>query len=164
MNGNTRNVRDELLFIDVDYVDDYNFGYDEVYDSFPCAFPTVRVFLESREGLCKLADDMRKADGYLPFFDYSGDYDDNGWYDFSIDLNGYNKHHVDTVIFATAINGFGDTEQTEYMIELSDEEQEYIYEQLNEEIDCEELLRGSAYEHEQATGEKLTILEKEQRQ
>lgn len=151
-------IRDEFLFIDVDYVDDNGFGYDQAYDNFPCVFPTARVWLSSSAGLCKLADELRKADGELPFFDYDGEYDDNGWYDFSICLNGYNKYHIDSVILAQAVTNFA-IEQ-EYVIELSEDEQEYIYNELNRLIDCEGLLQGAAYEHEQATGEKLTILDR----
>ena len=32
-------------------------------------------------------DDMRKANGYKPFYDHSGEYDENGWYDFYAVLN-----------------------------------------------------------------------------
>ena len=145
-------IRDEIRDnISIDYVHD--FGYDQVYDSFPCVFPTVCIELGSCAGLDALADKMRKADGEFPFFDDSGDYDDDGWYDFFIGLNGYNAHHVDTCIYARAYNDHGD-----YYIDLSDDEQEYVYQCLNSEIDCEQLLKDcAAYFSDEM---ELTILDR----
>lgn len=153
-------IRDEIkdnIYIDYDCMDFFDgctdFGYDQAYDSFPCVFPTACVKLGSCYGLDALADELRKKEGELPFFDDSGDYDYDGWYDFYINLNGYNNHHVDTCIFARAYNDSGD-----YYIDLSDDEQEYVYQCLNEEIDCEQLLKDCVAYF--ADEKELTILDR----
>lgn len=150
-------IRDNIA---VEWVGDY-FGYDQVYDSFPCVFPTVHVQLQSDIGLDKLADRIRQADGELPFFDFdetAGEYDDRGWYDFYIDLNGYNRHHVDTSIYVEPQCELSYSENP-ILIDLSDEEQEYIYQELNKSIDCEALLQEAADYWKDEIGE-LTILER----
>ena len=160
-------IRDNIAVDrDMQYCMEENFDYDQVYDSFPCVFPTVRIHLQSSNGLNMLADRLRQDNGKLPFFDFNGtagEYDDDGWYDFEINLNGYNNHHID--IFILACEGGGGICEPQYddehYIYLSEEEQEYIYQCLDKElVGCEDLLKHSADYHKHYYGEELTILER----
>lgn len=163
-------IREEIRdSIAVDWISE-DFGYDQVYDSFPCVFPTVWIQLSSTVGLCKLADRIRQADGEMPFFDYdetAGEYDDRGWYDFYVHLNGYNKHHIDTSIYVEPQSEWSYCDNPVYL-DISEDEQEYIYQCLNEEIanhgmydylGCEDLLKQAADYWKDDIGE-LTICER----
>lgn len=149
-------IKDNIYIDDefMRYFSSDEYGYDQAYVSFPIVFPTVRLQLASTKGLDAIADELRKAEGDLPFFDDTGDYDDIGWYDFFIDLNGYNDHHVDTCIYARAYD-----DSDEYYIDLTSDEQEYIYQALSKEIDCEKLLKECADYWKDSRGE-LTILDR----
>lgn len=52
-----------------------------------------RVLLDDTHELNMIADKNQKADGKLPCFDNSGEYDDVGWYDFFLecDTNGVKR-------------------------------------------------------------------------
>lgn len=153
-------IREEIrdsIFYNPEYFDgcDYDiyFNYDQAYNSFPCVFPTIWCPLYSTIGLNSLADKMRKEDGELPFFDESGEYDDDGWYDFFIDLNGYTGTHVANCIYARAYD------QEEYCIDLSEEEQEYVYQVLEKDAHIEEWLE-ECKQYYADYGVNLTICER----
>lgn len=154
-------IRDELRDIEIDseYISEY--WYDQVYDDFPCVFPTISYELCGTNGLVALADAIRKEHGVLPLFDDSGEYNDVCWYAFYIDLNGYNKKHVDTCITVyVEPSDEIDDDFTSFAIDLSEEEQAHIYhcidKCLSPESSCEQELQA-ALEYWTKTVETLTI-------
>ncbi len=139
-----KQIRDNI-FIDNDYIDidelDYIFGHEQAYDSFPCVFPSVRIKLIGTNGLYELGDKAR------------GGYDPESYYDFFVWLNGYNRHHIETCLYII------DCDLKDYYVDLSEDEQEYIYQCINESYDCEQLLKNCADYCKEDIGE-LTILER----
>lgn len=132
----------------------YSFGEDQAYIDYPVRFPTVTFYLEDTHELNMMADVIRKSEGYLPMFDDSGEYDDDGWYNFSVGINTFTKYHVDTAIEFVVCNGSqADDEQT-YLIELDETEQETLWKVLDEEcmeaygVGCNELLKEAKAEIE----------------
>lgn len=158
-------IREEIkdnIFVNNDYFywsEEDSYGYDQAYNSFPCVFPTVNILLDSTESLDSLADKERKNAGCIPLFDTSEEYDSNAWYEFQIHLNGFTNSHVDTAIYVEVQSLSEEDDMETFYIDLSAEEQEYIYQCLNEELDCEALLRKAADYWKDETGE-LTILER----
>lgn len=153
-------IKDNIYVASDRFYDNY---YDQCFISFPCVYPTVCVYLESTVGLDKLADGIRHKEGHTPLFDFDEtgvEYDDSGWYEFSINLNGYNKHHVDCSIEVFVVAENCDDNEETYYIDLQEDEQEYIYQILDKELDCEERLRESADEYFYHEGKELTILER----
>lgn len=145
------------------------YHYDQACDSFPVVFPTVNFELCATDGLVELADDVRRNAGYKPMVYPNGllddDYDLDGWYDFYIDLNGFNKHHIDTSISFVVVNSDEDDNEEMYTIYLTDEEQQYIYDCIDEELrkddsSCENELKKSADWYKELYGAELTILER----
>lgn len=143
-------IRKELKDITVEEI--VNMSYDQVYISFPAVFPLVDIAIESTDGLYKLANIARIENGYKPISD-----EDEAWYSFYIAINGYTDSHVDGCI--DCVPGGEFEEDDDVFIELSAEECEYIYQQLNKQIDCENLLRECADYWKEDRGE-LTILDR----
>lgn len=155
-----------LKDVHIDWTAEFMYGHDQVYDSFPCVFPTVNLVIYG-EGLCSLADDVLKDNGESEEALGQG-------YDFYIGLNGYTKSHVDTIITVIS-DGYWDgyCSEESYQIPLSTEEQNFLYNLLDEQLrkggheygvdyktSCEELLEESAKDFEKHTGDKLTILDR----
>lgn len=153
---------------------DFMESCDQTYDSFPCVFPTFSVNLCETDGLNAIADDMRRREGFKTLFDNDcngGDCancqnDCTAWYNFMIDLNGYNDHHIDTRIFVW-ISELTDPDDGEtFYIDLNEEEQEYIYQRIDAELQenfgqtCESVLEATAYNMREVAGGELTILER----
>ena len=65
------------------------YGSDQVYDTYPCRFPTVEFQLAATDALVEVADRIRMEKGYLPMHTRDGrtDYvDSDGWYDFYVGI------------------------------------------------------------------------------
>ena len=63
------------------------YGSDQVYDTYPCRFPTVEFQLAATDALVEVADRIRMEKGYLPMHPRDGrsdDVDNDGWYDFYV--------------------------------------------------------------------------------
>ena len=140
----------EAIWIDV-YAE-YLLGDDQACLDYPTRFPTVEFELVSTLALTRVADQMRKALGYLPMLEDGGDTE--GWYCFYLGLNGFVDSHVDTsIMFVVENSDSADNEQM-YFIPLSEGEQRAIYKILDEQCrryygrSCEDLLEDARREME----------------
>lgn len=171
-------IRRELLgevFIPGGYeLYDFNEGFDQAYINFPCVFPTMTIELAGTDGLNTIADRMRRDAGFKTLFDnYCNDgdcancqNDCQAWYNFYIDLNGFNDHHIDSRIFCWISELSECDDMQTFYIDLNDEEQEYIYKCIDNDLretfgeTCETLLRKVADNQKEVAGGELTILER----
>ena len=148
-------VRDELF---IDFGSDIVYGCDQCCDSYPCVFPTVEFALLPDIGLEVIADRMRVEKGFKPMYpidEYTEDTrDQDVWYDFYVGLNGYTDSHLDSCIEFIVVNSSSPDNEQVYTIDLTDYEQECIYERLDEQcrrylgMGCEELLDKAVKEME----------------
>lgn len=53
-----------------------------------CGYSPMRVLIWDTHALNEEADRQQKAEGNLPLFDYSGEYDGNNWYDYFFITDG----------------------------------------------------------------------------
>ena len=144
-------INENTIFIDRDGY--WNFGSDQAYVDYPIEFPTVTIALQDTHELNKLIDATRMEAGYKPMFPDNWeeldpeDWDDNGWYDFYIRLNGFNDTKVDTCIEAIVQSEWADDNEQSYYIELTEAEQVAIYNKIDMQLrrrfgtSCEELLK-----------------------
>lgn len=117
-------------------------SFDPVFDYDDYFYPKIDICLYDTHKLNKIADDMRKEKGYLPFFDMSGEYDWDGWYSFDIEIYcNDDKPKLSSKIDFTPYNTSGDDYEKLYAIELTEEEQKEIFEVIMEKAG--ELLRES---------------------
>ena len=130
------------------------YGTGEAFVDYPCVFPTVNLVIHATDALSEIADRMRMAKGYLPMVlqDEYGESDFDGWYEFSVGLNGYTPTHLDNSIdFVVAGSDSADNEDI-YHMELSLEEQQIIFDLLDCQCKdafgkgCEELLEDARRE------------------
>lgn len=159
-------IDNRLKDIHIDWTGEFYYGYDQIYDSFPCVFPTVSLVVYG-EGLPSLACDVLRSNG-------ESEESLDRLYDFYVGLNGYTKTHIDTYIDFVSYSCSDDNiwrNDEVYQIPLNTEEQNYIYNLLDEQLrkggyedgvdykaSCEELLEEAAKEYERVAGGKLTIL------
>ena len=135
----------------------WDFGEDQAYINYPIRFPTVLIALESTPALDKAVDAMRVEAGHLPMFPENDgiEYDDEGWYNFYIGLNGWSNSRVDNSIMAVVQSPIADDDEHEYLIDLTEAEQMEIFkvidQQLREkhETSCLELLKEAEEEMKQ---------------
>ena len=140
-------VRDQVV---IDFADGVVYGWDQCNVDGPQRFPTVTFCLLDTYGLGSIADRIRKDLGLKPFHAIDEineeDCDQEGWYEFSISLNGFSKSHVDSAIEFIVINS-SDEDEGSYAIDLTEEEQRVIYNSLNQQClaylkkGCENLLK-----------------------
>lgn len=132
----------------------WNYGSDQAYVDYPIRFPIVTIALSDTCALCRLADAIRVEAGFLPMFpdDESKEYDDSGWYNFYVDLNGFNDTMLDNSIEAIVQSEWADDNEQSYSIPLTEAEQIAVYneidKQLKERFDtsCEKLLEEARQE------------------
>jgi len=141
-------VRKDVFFsegVAIDSYEEYLYGSDVVYDSYPVRFETVQFKLLDTLWLSLLADTVRSKEGYKPIIPSyemkENEYDVEGWYDFYIGINGYSKSHVDSCMTFTVCNSEEDDNEWEYVISLDDDEAMLMYDVLNKE--CLRLFRKS---------------------
>lgn len=143
-------ARDQIF---IDFEMDPIFDFDQADVSYPRCFATVSFALVGTNGLYEIADRIRKDQGFVPkrpMDEYTEETcDHNGWYEFYIGLNDYNDSKVDTCIqFILSGSSAPDNDEI-HTIDLSDYEQEVLYQRLDEqcreylEKSCAELLRES---------------------
>lgn len=130
----------------------WNLGSDQVNISFPCRFPTVTIALEETGTLDRAADAIRKELGHKPMFPDNSDeldpddWDDVGWYNFYVGLNGYDDSKVDSGIEAIVQSENADDDFQSYYIPLTEEERLEVFKVLDEQLrerfntSCDELL------------------------
>jgi len=114
------------------------YGSDEIFDTYPCRFPTVEFQLMATDALVEIADRIRIEKGYKPMHPRDGrtdDVDNDGWYDFYIGISRLPDDtdvHLDSSITFIVVNSDSDDNEDMYGIELSESEQESILEILNQ--------------------------------
>lgn len=129
------------------------YGSDQMYDSYPISFPTVEFQLMATDALSEVADRIRIEKGFKPMFPRDGhadDVDNDGWYDFYIGISklpGKNQdYRLDSSITFIVVNSDSDDNEDMYTIDLTESEQECIFEILNQQCrkyhgkDCATLL------------------------
>lgn len=143
-------INDMSIRIDPSY--EVVYGSAQAYVSYPVRFPTVNFGLYCTVELSNIADAMRKKLGYLPMHDDSGEYDEDGWYNFNIGINGYTDSMVDNCIEFSVDSPNADDDWQTYTIPLTEEEQVEVFKVLNEQCireygqSCEEMLEEARQE------------------
>ena len=144
-------INENTIFIDRDGY--WNFGSDQAYIDYPIKFPTVTIALQDTHELNKLIDAARMEAGHKPMFPENWkeldpeDWDDNGWYNFYVGLNGWSNTRVDACIEAIVQSEWADDNEQSYYIDLTEAEQLAIYNELNKQLirrfgtSCKELLK-----------------------
>lgn len=149
--GMFERIVEDSIFID--FGSEIIYGSDQMYVSHPERFATVNFQLMETSLLAGLADRIRKDAGFVPFNpidEYTDEAcDGDGWYEFYIGVSDRYEGAVDTLIEAVVCNSSSADEGGSYSIDLSEEEQGYIYSRLDEQCikylgkGCAELLRES---------------------
>lgn len=132
---------------------------DEMFDFYPCRFPTVELQLIATDALVEVADRIRMDKGYPPVHPRDGrtdDVDNDAWYDFYIGISKLPGDHqqcqLDSSISFVVVNSDFDDNEDMYNIDLTESEKEYVYEILNRQCrryhgkDCAALLAESEKE------------------
>ena len=60
------------------------YGSDQIYDIYPCRFPTVEFQLTATDALVEVAERIRMEKGYIPMHprdSRTDDVDNDGWYE-----------------------------------------------------------------------------------
>ena len=140
-------ARDEIF---IDPHTEIMFGDDQCCLCYPARFATVTFELLATNGLIQIADRIRKELGFKPMHpmdEYDDDTCDNeGWYDFYAGLNGHTENHMDSCLEFVVVNADSEDNEDLYTIDLTTEEQEVVYNRLDEQCrkyegkSCEELL------------------------
>lgn len=123
----------------VDPSNEIEYGWDQAYVDYPITFPTVGLEIWGGEGLDDIVRIMRIEEGHGPVPDAAS-------FDYRVGLNTFTKSRVDTVILATVRENQSLYIEREYIITLSEAEQEALYRQLDEQCrdhlgkSCEDLL------------------------
>ena len=146
--GMFERVIQDQVFIDLG--SEILYGDDQMYLDYPTRFATVSFQLMSTSLLSEIVDRIRKEQGYAPFHpmdEYTDEMcDQDGFYDFYIGLNDWDRTKVDTCIEAVVCNSFSVDEGECYTIDLTQDEQTALYNRLDEQCrkylgkSCEDLL------------------------
>lgn len=114
------------------------YGSDEIFDTYPCRFPTVELQLMATDSLVEIADRIRLEKGFKPMHPRDGrtdNADNDGWYDFYLGVSklpGENQEcRLDNCIVFIVVNSDSDDNEDMYEISLTDDERSAVYEILN---------------------------------
>lgn len=114
------------------------YGSDEIFDTYPCRFPTVEFQLMATDALVEIADRIRMEKNYKPMHPRDGranDVDNGGWYDYYVGVSklpGKNQEcRLDNCITFIVVNSDSDDNEDMYEISLADDERSAVYEILN---------------------------------
>ena len=138
---------DQMLLeemIQIDPQDEYWLGDDQCYLDYPSRFPVVTFELFATTGLCSIADRIRMKLGFKPMLEDDGDLD--GWYNFTVSINGFSSTRLDSCIEFVVVNSDSEDNEQAYEIDMSDAEQALIYDLLDKQClayfgkGCNELL------------------------
>ncbi len=134
----------------IDFGSEVLYGDDRALLDRPVCFATVGFQLVGTALLEELIDRIRKDAGFTPFHpmdEYTEELcDQEGWYDFYIGLNNYDETKLDPFIEAVVCNSNAADDGVSYYIDLTPDEQNIIYEEINEQCrthlgkSCDELL------------------------
>ena len=114
-------ILNEEIFID--FGQEYLFGSDQVFNTYPCRFATVTFQLLQTVILEEIIDRMRQ--------DNMSSFVRDGWIAYSIGLNDYNDSKVDSCISAIVVNSSAPDNEHTYIIDLSEAEQRAMYKRLD---------------------------------
>ncbi|MBO5567987.1 MAG: hypothetical protein J6A79_03525 [Clostridia bacterium] len=122
----------------IDFGCDVSYGEDQVNVGYPVRFATVEIPLMATSELERIADRIRKEKGFKPirpmdeFTERTCDLE--GWYDFYVDLVSWPGYRCGSCItFVVANTEEADNEEM-YSIDLTEEEQAYMYCRLDEQL------------------------------
>ena len=145
----------------IDFAAEVMYGSDQMYLDYPVRFATVEFQLRDTALLSEIADRIRKDAGFAPFHpmdEYTDEMcDQDGWYDFYIGLNEWDKTRVDSCIEVVVCNSRSADEGEMYTIDLTPDEQSVLYARLDEQCrkylgkGCMDLLAESREEMEEET-------------
>lgn len=143
----------------IDFGSEIMYGSGQVNLNYPLRFATVGFQLVSTELLAEIADRIRMEAGYVPMHPVDEfreeDCDQDGWYDFYIDINEYSPGRVSSCIEFVVVNSDSPDNGDSYTIDLTEEEQDFMYARLDAQCrkylgkTCEELLAESHREMEE---------------
>lgn len=128
------------------------YSSDQANVDYPVRFPTVSFGLYSTKDLDVEADAIRKSLGYLPMFDTTGEYDEDGWYNFNISINGFTDTMVSNCIEFSVESPNADDDWKSYSIPLTIDEQIKVFNVLNKQCiekfgqTCAEMLEEARQE------------------
>lgn len=153
-------LKDELF---IDFGSEILYGEDQIYEDYPCCFATVGFQLMDTAGLSRIADRIRKDQGFKPMHpmdEYTDEMcDADGWYDFYVGLNDWSHSGLDGCIEFIVVSSDSPDNEECYTIELSGQEQEAVYARLNEQ--CRQYLgKGCADLMEEARAQMDATREK----
>ena len=142
-----RIIQDQVF---IDFGSEILYGDDQMYMDYPTRFATVGFQLMSTSLLSEIVDRIRKDQGFTPLHpmdEYTEEMcDQDGFYDFYIGLNDWDRTKVDTCIEAIVCNSHSVDEGECYTIDLTPEEQTALYNRLDGQCrkylgkSCEDLL------------------------
>ncbi len=139
--------------IQLDSGSEVMYGSDQIYEIYPCRFPTVEFQLTATDALVEVADRIRMEKGYLPMHPRDGrtdEVDNDGWYDFYVGISKLPGDHqqcqLDSSISFVVVNSDSDDNEDMYTIDLTESEKECVFDILNRQCrryhgkDCAALL------------------------
>jgi len=142
-----RVIQDQVF---IDFGSEILYGDNQMYLDYPTRFATVSFQLMSTSLLSEIVDRIRKEQGFTPMHpmdEYTEEMcDQDGWYDFYIGLNDWDRTKVDTCIDAIVSGSHSVDEGECYTIDLTPDEQTALYNRLDEQCrkylgkSCEDLL------------------------
>ena len=134
----------------VDFDSEIMYGSDQCYMSRPYRFPTVGFQLKATEVLIRIADSIREDAGFTPVHPVNAITGKlrvtHGFYDFYVGINGFTDNHMDNCIEFIVIDEDSEDDEEKYIIDLTTEEQNIVYNSLNKQCrkhlgkGCEDLL------------------------
>lgn len=115
------NLTEEYINTNIEFADCYSNEYPEAYNG------VLELRIEPTGMLEKEMDKVRKAKGLVPFFDCSGEYDADRWYNFDVFCEKDN--------FVSLTCTIGDCEEDDdgtqgYYLALSEETGDLIYKRV----------------------------------
>ncbi|MBQ9664600.1 MAG: hypothetical protein IJV40_15750 [Oscillospiraceae bacterium] len=122
----------------IDFGSDLQYGEDQAFINYPVRFATVEIPLIATEGLERIADRIRKDRGFRPIrpmdeFNEST-CDQDAWYDFYVDLVSWPGYRTGNCIYFIVANSDQPDNEETYTIDLTEEEQAYMYCRLDEQL------------------------------
>ena len=141
--ANRAETDDEVQFYDVDtsriYIDSDKYGGGYSYETAKyvdneCVGHLLLYLVDTR-GLVKIADKIRKAAGFLPYYeDENGECDSELWYEFSVQIGRAHDRFVDNAGIAFEVcNTDQDDCETMYFIPLTEDQKFALLKRLNQE-------------------------------
>ena len=146
-------ARDNIL---IDFGSEILYGSDQANLTYPRRFATVEFPLVSTDGLIQIADRIRKDQGYAPtrpMDEFTEDTCDSGaWYDFYTGISTFTTNRMGNCIEFVVVNAQSEDNEKLYVIELSEEEKNAVFQRLEEQCrahlgkSCERLLQEARNE------------------